>query len=58
LPNSAYQIKAELLRDLGNLYSRQNQIDKAESAYKLRLHILESHQNNDGPLILDIGIAL
>jgi len=57
LPDS-YQLKTDLLRDLGNLYSSEKQLDKAESAYKMRLEILGAQQKEGQTPILDIGIAL
>src|SRR5580692_6886089 len=58
LPDSQFHLKTGLLGDLAELYSKEKQVDKAASAYKLRLDTLISHHKDGEAPDLDIGNAL
>lgn len=52
-----WQVKTDVLHELGLLYSKENKNEKAESIFKLRVDILEAHQKLSHTPILDLGIA-
>jgi tetratricopeptide (TPR) repeat protein len=57
LSDGLFHVKADLLRDLSDVYSKEKRNDKAESAYRLRLEILTAHQKVEAP-DLNMGSAL
>jgi tetratricopeptide (TPR) repeat protein len=58
LPPDKYHCKTDVLRKVGNFFSRTEDAGKAEAAYKERLDVLMAHEKPGERPDLDIGIAL